>query len=97
MEAAGVELRNPSFCQHLGRIRVAQTRHNRSNCQLEVQIRYSSTVGSMANQRRCRSVVLGLRLAVSRTGLVCGLSTAFRGSSRRYDLFLVRHGWKAEW
>jgi hypothetical protein len=37
VEAAGVELPEPTSCQHLGRIHLAQTRQNRSNLRIEVQ------------------------------------------------------------
>ena len=43
VEAARVGLRTTPSCQHLAQIRLAQARQNRSNRQIEVQIRYTET------------------------------------------------------
>ena len=45
VEAAGVGLRKTTSCQHLAQIRLAQARQNRSNRQVEVQIRYKQRGG----------------------------------------------------
>ena len=55
VEAAGVGLRKITSCQHLAELRLARARQNRSNRQLEVQIRYtriSRNPGSDASRRQ---------------------------------------------
>ncbi len=53
VEAAGVGLRKILPCQHLARIRLAQARQNRSNRQVEVQIRYTETEWNSSDVARC--------------------------------------------